>query len=179
MWWEYKSYLSTQMWKIYNFAFKNIIYFNLFYASFWHRKRNSHHKYRILLLPPCDKWDAVGRWWLLCPALVAGGVSVEKGKSTDFQHQVHGNSSWDARHPFWPFGHQSMQIVSETPLLLLPDLFRNLALSIPSVSHLRPWKSLQGHWSFCFPSCEPASLLSGLFPAGGCRFSLSFSETCK
>lgn len=49
---------------------------------------------------------------------------VERGGVSVSQYQVHRNLSWDLRHPFWSSGHQSMQIVPEASLLLLPDLFR-------------------------------------------------------
>ena len=46
-------------------------------------------------------------------------------------------------------------------------------LHISSLSHLRSWESVQGCFNSCFFRCDPASLLSGIFPARGCRSSLS------
>lgn len=74
MQWEYKSYLSTQMWKTRNFVFKNIIYF----MALFDIGKETVYKYRILLLSPCDKWDAVRRWGLLRPAF--GGWWSECGE---------------------------------------------------------------------------------------------------
>lgn len=116
----------------------------------------------------------MGRWCLSCSAF--GGMWRRRVVS-DFQYQVHKDIFWDVWHPSWSLAINLFSMCLRHPLLLLSDLFSNLALSIPSVSSLRPWETLQGCRSTCFFKCKPASLLPELFPASRCRFS-SF-EICK
>lgn len=117
MLWRYTSYLSTKMWKKIFFLKTQfiLIYFmphldpgketisiNIGLFSFHHVKTKM-------------QWE--GGVYYVQLLVAGGGVSVS-------QYQVHRNLSWDLCHPFWSFGHQSMQMVPETSLLLLPDLFR-------------------------------------------------------
>lgn len=140
---------------------------SLLYVPFWHRKRNL---VSINIVLFSFHQVTVGRWCLLCPDF--GGWWSECG-AWEFQSMGISPEMYVIPLDHWP------SIYSEWALLLLPDLFRNLALSIPSLSCLRLWESLQGCRSSYFPRCELISLLPGLFPARSCRFSLSLSEIYK
>lgn len=149
----------SQTWKNTQFCFKNIMYFNLFHASFWHGKRNL-ASMNVRFLPFYQVTGKTQRECDACHVVFDGWWNKYGGSYQTFSIRCSQRYLLRCMSSLLVLYHQYMK-----------TLLRNLALSIPSVLHLSSLESLQG-FNSCVFRCDPDSLLSGIFPARGCMFSL-------